>query len=129
MKWGVTINFLKVLIGVLGILVVLVLILGYIFFVEGTYVESNQVGIQEITVSEGSIMIKGYSAGSGTGFSKYQYFIENGNFYIKFKYSFVSKANPVGDFNITIYESTDDIKKIYIQGSDKMDHRVIWDRE
>jgi len=41
----------------------------------------------------------------------------------------VSKFNPAGNFNITINEPTTEIEKVYIQGSDKIDNKLIWEKE
>lgn len=111
-----------------GIFVITILIfLGYMFFVEGQYVSTDTIGVQEIEVAEEEIYLKGLSKNSGNGFSKHTYLMEDGSLFIKLKYSIVSKFNPVGDFKITITEPTNEIKKIYIQGNKKDDTKLVWD--
>ena len=113
-----------------GLFVIAILIfLGYMFFVEGQYVSTETIGVQEIEVAEEEIHLKGLSKNSGNVFSKHTYFMEDGSLYIKLKYSIVSKFNPVGDFKITITEPTNEIKKIYIQGNKKDDTRLVWEKE
>ena len=113
-----------------GLFVIAILIfLGYMFFVEGQYVSTDTIVVQEIEVAEEEIHLKGLSKNSGNGFSKHAYVMEDGSLYIKLKYSIVSKFNPVGDFKITITEPTNEIKKIYIQGNKKDDTKLVWEKE
>lgn len=115
---------------ILGIAITLVVsVFGYLYFIEGTYAETITIGVQEIEVFEESVMLKGGTSNSATGFSKYTYYIEDENLYIKLKYSVVSKVNPTGNYKITIYEPTNDIYKIYMQGRDKNDNRLIWEKK
>mgnify|MGYP005748876899 FL=1 len=114
----------------IGISIIAIFIfLGYLFFIEGQYVSTNTIAVQEIEVSDGVISLKGLSKASGNGFSKHTFFTEDGILYIKFKYSIVNKLNPVGDFNLIITEPTNDIKKIYIQGNKKDDNRLVWEKQ
>ncbi|RSK27616.1 hypothetical protein EJF36_12425 [Bacillus sp. HMF5848] len=119
----------RVLLSIGVTIIVIFIFLGYLFFVEGNYVPTNTIGVQEIEVSEDQIFMKGYTSGSGNGFSKHTHFFEDGNLYIKLKYSIVSKFNPVGDFNIIITEPTNEVKNIYIQGNKKDDNRLVWEKQ
>ncbi|WP_096154161.1 hypothetical protein [Bacillus sp. FJAT-45066] len=119
----------RVLLSIGVTIIAIFIFLGYLFFVEGQYVSTNTIGVQEIEVSEEEIFIKGISSDSGNGFSKHTYFLEDENLYIKLKYSIVSIFNPAGDFNIIITQPTNEIKKIYIQGNKKDDKRLVWGKQ
>ncbi len=111
------------------IISLLFVIFGYFYFVEGMYVDTATIGIKNIKVSEENISIEGFTTSSATGFSKYTYYIQNDNLYLKLKYSLVNKVNSEGDFNLTIHEPSAQIRKIFIQGRDQLDQRLVWEKD
>ncbi|WP_078553827.1 hypothetical protein [Bacillus alkalicellulosilyticus] len=119
----------KVLLTVSVTILAIFTVVGYMFFVEGHYVPADTLFVNEVTVSDENILIDGATISSGNGFSKHSYFIEDGNLYVKLKYSIVSRFNPGGDFKVFISESTEDIAKIYIQGLEKDDNELVWEKQ
>ncbi|WP_216827418.1 hypothetical protein [Alkalihalobacterium elongatum] len=119
---------IKVFLSVLIIILAIGVGITFYYFIVGEYVTSEAIGIQEINVLEDSIILKGFTVSSAAGFSNYSYEINNDKLYIRLRYSIVSPINPVGDFSIIIRKPTKDIHSILIQGKDKEDLRLIWEK-
>lgn len=120
--------FCKTVLSCLALLGSLIVGLGFFYYVEGEYASTDTIGIQSIEVLEDTIYLIGYTSSSATGFNKYMYTSDNDALYIRLKYSLVSRVIPSGDFSITINEPTVDINKIYIQGKDQKDIRLVWEK-
>ena len=113
------------------LVIILVITIGLIysyFFIYGSYTDTQSIIVQDVNVDDYLISIRGTTTNSATGFSGYNYSIENKNLYIKLRYSMVSKTNPTGDFKIEQGGASEGIQKVYLRGNQEENIKLLWSK-
>lgn len=94
----------------------------------GSYVITDSIIVQETRIDDYSIRLKGTTASSATGFSGHKLIYNDKILYVKLKYSLVSQFNPSGDFLIEEGGYYEGVKKVYLQGPQENDLKLIWSK-
>jgi len=113
---------------VIGILVITCALIYSYFFIYGSCTDTQSIIVQQVNVDDYFISIKGRTTNSAEGFSGYNYSIKNKNLYIKLRYSPISSINPTGDFKIEQGGEFEGIQKVYLQGDEKENIKLLWSR-
>ncbi|PAB57390.1 hypothetical protein [Anaeromicrobium sediminis] len=119
----------KIVIVVSIIFIITILILAYKIFIYGHYVSTKVIWAKPTRVADNELIVKGNISDSASGYSGYKYEIVNENLYLKLRYSIANKVNPSGSFQIDIVDNDlKDVKKIFLQGGQSEDIKLIWRR-
>jgi len=121
------IDFMKKII-ICSFFIVITFIGIYITLNKSSIVKTDSIAVGQIQMTNHSLKIKGDTSNSSTGFSGYQYRIENGNLYLQLEYSIVSKSHLNGAFDIEINKDLKKINKVYLEGNTKKDIVLIWEK-
>lgn len=109
------------------IIIIGILLIGSIrYLMVGNEVNTNSLFVKNIDVNNDKLYIAGLTINSGEAFAGYDYTIENENLYLKLRYTIVNQFHGNGDFSITINDNLMNIKKIYLQGKESEDLKLVW---
>lgn len=109
------------------IIIIGILLIGSIkYLMVGNGVNTNSLFVKNIDVNNDKLYIAGLTINSGEAFAGYDYTIENENLYLKLRYTIVNQFHGNGDFSITINDNLMNIEKIYLQGKESEDLKLVW---
>ena len=94
----------------------------------GTVTNTGSIFVQNVSVNNEEIQVKGDSESSVVGYAGYSYNIDGSSLFIKLRYSLYNPFHKGGAFDINIKEISKDIKKVYIQGQEASDVKLIWSK-
>lgn len=116
----------KLFIMGISICIIIASIFAYINLVRGTPADTKSIIINQIELKDAEMFVEGMTTYSAVGFSGYKYTIKDENLYLQLRYTLVNKINPHGDFSFRIEDDFKDINKIFLQGSEPNDTKLIW---
>ncbi|MDO9536329.1 MAG: hypothetical protein Q7J85_13635 [Bacillota bacterium] len=108
--------------------IIIALVLGLLHFKYGTVTNPQSIIVYKIKVEDTELHIRGDTVNSSSGFVGYKYKIENENLYLQLRYSFLTKKNQYGDFNINIAGNFANVNKVYLRGKKPHFAELIWTR-
>ncbi|MBC9784257.1 hypothetical protein H1S01_07000 [Heliobacterium chlorum] len=101
----------------------------FTLFVHGQVVQPESVIIDQIKEEgDNALYLKGDTRSSSLGFSGYHYRVDHNIIYLQLRYSLVSRIHRTGNFEIKIPEGLKDVTKVYLEGADERDIKLIWSR-
>ncbi|MBU8878649.1 hypothetical protein BGM26_06555 [Bacillus sp. FJAT-29790] len=119
-------NFKIKLVGVIALAVALGV---YMFFVRGTTQDVNWLRINNVDVSNETIMIHAFNPNSAKTISGFDYYVKDKTVYIKLRGG--TLVNRLGQSfvteNIVINDNFSDVNKVVLQGKAKQS-KTIWNK-
>lgn len=120
-----TVNRKIALFTIIGLILVFIAS-GIAYSFIGNKVDTGSLQIKEIDAANNKLYIAGTTINSGMAFVGYDYSIVKDSLYLTTRYVLVNPFHKNGDFNITINSNFAEINKIYLQGKDVTDLKLIW---
>ena len=108
------------------ILILILLVNGLAYSMIGSQVDTTTLQIRDIAVTSEKLNIAGTTSSSAQAFTRYSYTIVNDSLYLTLRYVLVNPFHRNGDFDITIDDNLIGINKVYLQGKDDEDLRLVW---
>ncbi len=120
--------------GILGSITLIAVILiallaGRIYIAYGKVAAPQSIIVKEIKVEDNRLEMKGNTISRALGFVSHKYKIKDGDLFLKLRFAFGAKKQRQGTFQV-IFEEKDlrEVKKAYLQGKQKDDLKLIWER-
>ena len=115
---------------ILIVFVIAIVLLGFVRFKTLDYAKSSTVFFTNRAVTEKSVEFHGMLETSSAGFKGYDYKIEKNNMYIRILIGYfrLYETKWTGKVDIAIKDNFKGIDKIYLQGKDKKDQKLLWEK-
>lgn len=94
----------------------------------GIEINTGSIFVQNASLNNESIQVTGDTASSGLAYAGYSYNTNGDSLFIKLRYVLANPIHKYGAFNISIKEIPKNIKKVYIQGKETSDIKLVWSK-
>ncbi|WP_391121876.1 hypothetical protein [Psychrobacillus sp. L3] len=118
----------KILLGLIGTFTLVVVVGVYVFFIRGMTQDVEWLGVNNVDVSEDTIVINAFNPNSGDMITGYDYTTEDKTVYVKLRGTLVNRlGNSIPKDNIVINGNFSNIDKIVLQGKSNQ-RKIIWNK-
>lgn len=116
---------IKRLLIYLGVIII-ILFLGWVTMFAQKALNPSEIIINEATVDENTISIKGTLTDSATKYKGYKLTSEDNKLYIQIQGKLFSFGEKTASFDIEI--TNENYEKIYLQSKDRVTEKLIWSK-
>jgi hypothetical protein len=123
-------NELSIFGSITLIAVILIAILaGRIYLAYGRVVDTQSIIVKEIKVEDNRLELKGNTTKRTLSLVSHKYKIKEGDLFLKLRFALGAKKQRGSNFEAA-FEENDlrEIEKVYLQGKQKDDLKLIWER-